>query len=64
MARKSKAMNYTDAEARERLEAALRGAQIVGHKPMSSMTPKRTNAQPKREAAGAPRQKGRKPRRG
>jgi hypothetical protein len=34
-------MVYTDEEARQRLEAALRGARAVGHKPMKSVPKKK-----------------------
>jgi hypothetical protein len=46
-------MNRTDndkfspEETRKRMEAALRGARIAGHKPMSEITPKK---KPKRQA--------------
>jgi hypothetical protein len=34
---------YSEEEAQRRLEAALRGARLAGHKPMKSMTPKRAS---------------------
>jgi hypothetical protein len=43
--RKQNLEKFTPEEARRRFEAALRGARIAGHKPMKSMTPKRTKAQ-------------------
>jgi hypothetical protein len=33
--------DFSKQEAQRRFEAALRGARLVGHKPMKSMTPKR-----------------------
>jgi hypothetical protein len=32
---------FSEAETRKRMEAALRGARIAGHKPMSEIAPKR-----------------------
>ena len=36
---------YSEQEAQQRFEAALRGARIAGHKPKESMTPKYAKAQ-------------------
>ena len=41
MSRKSILMDYTEEEAEKRLQAALRGARITGHKPMSDIPKKR-----------------------
>jgi hypothetical protein len=38
-------MDYTKEEAQQRFDAALRGSRIAGHKPMTSLTPKRLKAQ-------------------
>ena len=38
---------YSPAEATRRLEAALRGAREVGHKPMKEIGPKRSKAKTK-----------------
>ncbi len=45
-----KTENYSAQETRQRMEAALRGARISGHKPKDSMTPKRKNAQQSRKS--------------
>ena len=37
MPRKSIPMDYTKEEAKQRFDAALRGARITGHKPMSEI---------------------------
>jgi hypothetical protein len=42
---------FSDREAQRRFEAALRGARIAGHKPMKSMTPKRSELQRKKKKA-------------
>lgn len=47
---KTSSEGYSKTESTKRLEAALRGARIVGHKPMSGITPKRTKAQRKAKA--------------
>jgi hypothetical protein len=39
---------YSEEEAQRRLEAALRGARVAGHKPMKNMTPKRASPQRKK----------------
>jgi hypothetical protein len=36
---------FSPAETKQRMEAALRGARIAGHKPKDSMTPKHHKAQ-------------------
>lgn len=41
MGEKNQPDKYSDREAKRRFEAALRGSREVGHKTMSSMTPKR-----------------------
>jgi hypothetical protein len=41
MARKKTDDSFSPEEAARRFEAALRGARIVGHKPMSEISPKR-----------------------
>jgi hypothetical protein len=38
-------MDYSEEETKQRMEAALRGARIAGHKPMESLTRKRDTAQ-------------------
>ncbi len=52
MADKTKADQLTEREARERMDAALKGARIVGPMPMAKMTPKRPK--PQRKAATKP----------
>jgi hypothetical protein len=47
MKRSTPDIEYTEEEARLRMEAALRGARIAGHKPMESLTLKRPKAQRK-----------------
>jgi hypothetical protein len=44
MAKKSDDDQYSDEEARDRLVAALRGAQLAGHKPMESLIKKKPKA--------------------
>jgi hypothetical protein len=39
---------FSEEEASKRFRTALLGARIAGHKPMESVTPKRTKAQPKK----------------
>jgi hypothetical protein len=41
---------YSEQEAQQRFEAALRGARIAGHKPKESMTPKYAKAQRRKKA--------------
>jgi hypothetical protein len=48
MARKQPEDSFSEREATRRLEAALRGARIAGHKPMSAISPKRQKAKKKR----------------
>lgn len=38
---------FSESETRKRMEAALRGARIAGHKPMSGVAPKREKPAPK-----------------
>jgi hypothetical protein len=38
---------YSAQEAKQRFEAALRGARVAGHKPMSDLPKKRTAKKPK-----------------
>jgi hypothetical protein len=40
---------FTEKEARERFEAALRGARVAGHKPMSDLPKKRPAKKTKRK---------------
>jgi hypothetical protein len=44
--RRKNPMDYSEEETKQRMEAALRGARIAGHKPMESLTRKRRKAQP------------------
>jgi hypothetical protein len=44
MAQKRTEDSFSEQEAVRRLEAALRGAQIAGHKPMKSIVSKRPNS--------------------
>ncbi|WP_439397660.1 hypothetical protein ACRQ5Q_10950 [Bradyrhizobium sp. PMVTL-01] len=46
-AKKPTEENYSVQEARLRLEAALKGARIVGHKPMESLTQGKAKKQQK-----------------
>jgi hypothetical protein len=39
---------YSDAEAKDRFVASLRGARIAGHKPMESLTRKKAKKTPKK----------------
>jgi hypothetical protein len=39
---------FSEKETQQRMEAALRGARISGHKPMSEIEPKRTKPSRKR----------------
>lgn len=48
---------YSGKEARERFEAALRGARLVGHKPMSEISPRAGKR--KRQARPAKKKPGR-----
>jgi hypothetical protein len=48
MNRKSADDQFSEKEAQQRFEAALRGARIAGHKSMESMTPKRSKSQSKK----------------
>jgi hypothetical protein len=41
---------FNPKEAQERFEAALKGARLAGHKPMESLTRKKTKAQPNKRA--------------
>ena len=43
----SKDSEYSPTEARERFEAALKGARIAGHKPKENLTQKKKKAQKK-----------------
>jgi hypothetical protein len=43
-----KSDQYGEEESRKRLEAALKGARLAGHKPMESLTRKKPKAQPKK----------------
>jgi hypothetical protein len=45
--------SYSDKEAKERFEAALRGARITGHKPMTDI-PKKRGAKKKTKAKKKP----------
>jgi hypothetical protein len=46
---------YSNAETRQRFDAALRGARISGHKPMSEIAPKKRKPTKKKDAgAGKP----------
>jgi hypothetical protein len=40
--------SFDKGEAKRRFEAALKGARIAGHKPMQSLTRKKTKAQSKK----------------
>jgi hypothetical protein len=51
MAANKIADEYSAEEARERLQAALKGARLAGHKPMESLTRKKAKAQPKKRKA-------------
>jgi len=51
MARKQSEDSFSEQEAARRLEAALRGARIAGHKPMSSMISKRSKRKTPRKKA-------------
>lgn len=48
MERKSPDDAYSEQETEARMQAALRGARLVGPKPKSSMTPKQPKKQTKR----------------
>jgi hypothetical protein len=43
-------MEYTKEETRDRFEAALRGARIAGHKPMSAIKKKRAPTKAKKKS--------------
>jgi len=45
--RKKKDEPFGEKESQRRFEAALRGARVVGHKPMKGISPKRPKSQPK-----------------
>jgi len=44
---------FSEDEATRRLEAALRGARLAGHKPMSAISSKRSKPRKKKKPAGA-----------
>jgi len=48
MSQKSPSSDYSDEEAQRRMDAALRGARIVGPAPAKSVTPKKPRAQTKK----------------
>lgn len=50
MNKKSEAV-YSDAEAEKRLQAALRGSRVTGHKPMADIPKKRAVKKPKTKKA-------------
>jgi hypothetical protein len=58
MATKSDDEQYSPEESRKRLEAALRGARIAGHKPMADIPKKRVAKKKKaktRASSGSPK---------